>query len=310
MKITNILVAGSYEGEFQKQIPSNIHKNFRFVPVEDISEDDLSWADTYVGFKPAPRFHFKTIRWVHTFNAGVNNYLELDGWRENNVLLTRTVCSFGQRISEYCLSYVLRDLQQQRYFEEKQNEKEWAPKTPKMIKDQIIVVFGTGEIGQEVARTFSAFGAVVYGVSQSGKQKDYFNKVVCTEFSHSILTEADWVISTMPLTKETKGIFDSQLFKSFNNAAFINVGRGATVDEEALIEALNTGNVRHATLDVLNEEPLPETSALWNRNDIVITPHISAVTQLDEAIACFIDTLKKIESNAELTNKVDFSKGY
>jgi phosphoglycerate dehydrogenase-like enzyme len=310
MKITNILVAGPYKEEFQKQLPPTIHKNYRFVPVEDITEEDLSWADAYVGFKPSPLFHFKNIKWVHTFNAGVNNYLELNGWEENHVLLTRTVCSFGQRISEYCLSYVLRDLQHQDYFEKKQREKKWAQKTPKMLKEQTVVVFGTGEIGQEVAKTFTQFGSTVYGVSQTGKQKDYFQNVTTNELAHTILPKADWAISTLPLTSETKSLFDSRMFSSFNGASFINVGRGATVDDHALIEALDSGVVHRAILDVLSTEPLPESSDLWGRADVTITPHISAVTQLDEAVTCFIDTLEKIEKNQELTNMVDFTKGY
>lgn len=310
MEINNILVAGPYEKEFSRQLPTDIHHNFRFIPVELIKDADFLWADAYVGSEPTLGFPLSNFKWVHSFNAGVNNYLEIDGWIEHHVLLTRTVCSFGQKISEYCLSHVLRELQHQRYFEEKQQEKKWSRKTPKMVKDQTIVVFGTGEIGQEVARTFSQFGATVYGVSQSGQQKAYFHKVIPISSVPSYINKADWVISTLPLTIETKELFNSQLFSYFDGAAFINVGRGATVDERALIEALNAGSVRRAVLDVLTKEPLPEDSELWERDDIIITPHISAVTELDEAIACFIDTLQKIENNEELANKVDFLKGY
>lgn len=310
MNIKNILVAGDYEEEFQKQLPMEFQYNLRFVPAEQIKEADILWADAYVGFRPANGFHFQNIKWVHSFNAGVNNYLELDGWQKNDVMLTRTICSFGQRISEYCLSYVLRELQHQRYFEERQQIKDWSKKTPKMIKNQNIVIFGTGEIGQAVAKTFTNFGANVVGVSQSGKQKEYFQKVVKTSSVPMLLSEADWVISTLPLTNETKTLFDRKLFSYFSGAAFINVGRGATVHEQALIEALNVGKVRQAILDVFAEEPLPTSSVLWERDDIVITPHISAVTELDEAISCFLETLNKIENKEELPNKVDFTKGY
>ncbi|WP_026582013.1 D-2-hydroxyacid dehydrogenase [Bacillus sp. J33] len=310
MNIHNILVAGNYEGKFQEQLPAKITHSFRFKQIDEITEEDLSWADAYVGFKPCPGFRFANIKWVHSFNAGVNNYLEIDGWKEHDIFLTRTVCSFGQRISEYCLSYVLRDLQYHHYFEGKQNEKKWAPKTPQMVKDQTIVIFGTGEIGQEVAKIFSSFGAAVYGVSQSGKQKEYFQKVTKTSSAGKLAAQADWIISTLPLTNETSKLFDRTFFSHLNGAAFINVGRGLTVDEQALIEALNSRKVRYAVLDVLETEPLPETSELWERDDIVITPHISAVTELNEAIACFWDTLKRIENNEVLYNRVDFLKGY
>lgn len=306
----NIVIAGNYEEEFYKQLPTDFHCNFRFIRSDEIKEEDLQWADAYVGFSPSPTFCLQHLKWVHSFNAGVNNFLELDGWLENGILLTRTICSFGQRISEYCLSYVLRELQFHTYFEDRQQHKEWAKRTPGMVKEQKIVVFGTGEIGQEVARTFTQLGAAVYGVSQSGKEKEHFQKVVDTSDASTLLTDADWVISTLPLTKDTKELFNSQLFSYFNGAAFINVGRGATVDELALLKALDAGKVRHAVLDVFKEEPLPKSSPLWERENVFITPHISAVTELDEAITCFLETLKRIENSEELPNKVDFNRGY
>lgn len=310
MKISNILVVGEYEEVFQKHMPPTISQSFRFVSANEISEEDMEWADAYVGSAPASRFDLTKLQWVHSFNAGVNNYLVVGGWHENNVVLTRTICSFGQRISEYCLSYILRDIQFQKYFEELQEEKKWVRNPPTMLKEQTIVVFGTGEIGQEVARNFSYFGTTVYGVSQSGTQKEYFEKVFTTSSTSTILPEADWVISTLPLTNETKGLFNTELFSHFNNAAFINVGRGATVDEAALITALESGKISKAVLDVVSIEPLPVDSPLWVRDDITITPHISAITDLDEAVRCFFDTLKKIQQNEALPNKVDVSKGY
>lgn len=303
-------MAGHYEEVFQKHIPPTVSQNFRFVAVDEITEEDMEWADAYVGSAPAPLFDLSKLQWVHSFNAGVNNYLAIDGWQKNNVVLTRTICSFGQRISEYSLSYILRELQHQKYFEDLQEEKKWVRNPPIMLKDQTIVIFGTGEIGQEVARNFTHFGTTVFGVSQSGTQKEYFEKVFATSSASTILPEADWVISTLPLTTETKELFNSELFSHFNNAAFINVGRGATVDEEALIAALDSGKIRKAVLDVVTIEPLPEDSPLWVREDITITPHISAITDLDEAVICFFDTLKKIQQNELLSNMVDVSKGY
>ncbi|WP_419394093.1 D-2-hydroxyacid dehydrogenase [Cytobacillus praedii] len=309
MDIKNILVAGKYEELFQKQITNDESLGFRFIPVDEITLDDLSWADAYVGSKPCSNFNPSNLKWVHSFNAGVNNFLEVDGWKEDT-LLTRTICSFGERISEYCLSYVLSDLQFHTYFKEKQVQKEWAPKTPKMVKDLTIVIFGSGEIGQAVAKTFHRFGATVYGVSQSGNQKEFFKEITKPASAGPLLTLADWVISTLPLTKETMKLIDDKIFNHFKGAAFINVGRGATVDESAMIEALNTGKIRYAVLDVLTAEPLPNDSVLWGRDDLIITPHISAVTDLNEAISCFIETFSNIEKKVKLLNQVDFSKGY
>lgn len=308
MKISHILVAGVDEGNFHGRMPEGIH--FRFVPTDEITDTDLHWADVYVGSRPCAGFHFSRIKWVHSFNAGVNNFLEVKGWQEKGVLLTRTICTFGQRISEYCLSYVLQDLQFHQHFTKSQEQREWSRRTPRMVKNETVVVYGTGEIGQEVARTFRFFGATVYGVSYSGEQKSFFEKVVTGEEAGPFLEKADWLISTLPLTKETEGMFNRELFQHVNGAAFINVGRGGTVEEEALLEALDSVKLRRGILDVFATEPLTKESKLWEREDITITPHISAVTEMDEAIECFFKTLSRVQNQEEIGNRVDITKGY
>ncbi|MCM3601339.1 D-2-hydroxyacid dehydrogenase [Robertmurraya korlensis] len=310
MNIHNILIAGEYQKEFEAYFPNMNQKEFRFLPVESITEHDLDWADAYVGFKPCANFQLSKIKWVHSFNAGVNNYLDIEGWKENHVLLTRTICSFGERISEYCLSYILKNLQYHRQFQQQQQNKKWDQRTPKLLKDVSIIIFGTGAIGQEVAKTFTHFGSTVNGVSESGKQKEYFHKIVPINSVSSIIEDTDWIISTLPLTQQTKQLFNNEIFSQMKSVGFINVGRGATVDENALITALDSGNIHTAILDVVEIEPLPEDSILWLRKDVIITPHISAVTELNEAILGFAQTLHAIESNHPLPNEVDFDKGY
>ncbi|WP_246943354.1 D-2-hydroxyacid dehydrogenase [Bacillus pinisoli] len=310
MDIKNILIAGRYEEEFNRQGANQYPYHFLFKKLEDINEEDLNWADVYVGSKPCSGMNISTLKWVHSFNAGVNNFLEISGWLDQDILLTRTICTFGKRISEYCLSYVLKDLQYHQEFQEKQREKKWQPKTPKMVKDQTVVIYGTGEIGLELAKTFTFFGATVFGVSRSGNDKPYFKKVVDLSQSHTIKEKANYIISTLPLTIETNNFFNSAFFCDLHDTVFLNVGRGLTVNESALINALDNGNVRHAVLDVVNVEPLSEHSKLWSRPEVIITPHISAVTEIDEAVSCFFDTLNKIEKEEVLDNKVDLVKGY
>lgn len=310
MNIHNILIAGEYQKEFETYFPNMKRKEFRFLPVEVITTRDLNWADAYVGFKPCAKFDLSKVKWVHSFNAGVNNFLDIEGWKENDVLLTRTICSFGERISEYCLSYLLKNLQYHEQFQEQQQHKKWIQRTPKLLKDVTIVIFGTGSIGQEVAKTFAHFGSTVIGVSESGKQKEYFHHVVPINSVSSIIGKSNWIISTLPLTHHTKQLFNKKLFSQMKSVGFINVGRGATVDEKALITALDSGNIHTAILDVVEIEPLPVESTLWLRNDVTITPHISAVTELKEAITCFAQTLNAIELNQPLSNSVDFDKGY
>lgn len=285
------------------------HKSFRFIPEEDLSQDDLSWADALVSFNLKTEYDYSTVKWVHSLGAGVDRFLHKKDWNQE-VLLTRTICSFGQRISEYCLSYILRDLQLHDLFQEQQQQKIWVQSTPKLIGEQKVLVYGTGEIGQRIAEVFSGLGVNVYGVSLGGKKKAGFTKIMTFDTHFSVLKEMNYVINTLPLTERTEKLFDHTIFSGLSNVGFINVGRGASVDDTALLHALTTNKVRFAILDVFEHEPLAESNPLWNHPGVQITPHISAITTPSEGAACFLETLKNIDANRPLANKVDTNKGY
>lgn len=308
MKIKNILIAGSYQSDFYPFLKQLEQYKLRFKSTEAISQEDMNWADTYVGFAPNKDFDPSKVKWVHTFNAGVNNYLAISGW--DHTLLTRTISDFGEKMSEYCLSYILADLQCHTQFQAQQKAKVWSAKSPGLLKNQTVTILGTGEIGQKIAEVFSTFGTTVNGISYSGQDKAYFNQITNIENAPTILERSNYIISTLPLTQDTEKLLNQHLFGYLKDAYFINVGRGKVVDTDHLLEALNEGKLRHAVLDVFESEPLTENSELWQREDVTVTPHISALTDIDDAISCFCNTLKKLENNESVSNQVDFSKGY
>ncbi|MBS4218321.1 D-2-hydroxyacid dehydrogenase [Bacillus sp. FJAT-49711] len=310
MEISKIVVTGRMYKEIQEVIDGlETDKIFRFLPEERVGQEDIDWADAYIAFKPIPDMNYKNIKWIHSLGAGVDSFLFDRVWNDN-ILITRTNSSFGERISQYCLSYVLSDLQLHENFQKNQLDKHWSQKTPELLREKNVLVFGTGEIGSEVARTFNFFGANVFGISLSGVPKEPFKEVLVTNNIHSISSHIDIVINTMPLTDKTYELFDFDMFNKFNNILFINCGRGASVEDKALIRALDSGHIRKAILDVFSEEPLSGENIFWDRKDITITPHISAVTSPAEAVTCFMETMNKIEANVELENKVNMVKGY
>lgn len=310
MNITNIVVASPMFKEIQLLIEEKkLKQNFRFLSDEALTQTDIDWADAFVSFNMKGEFDYRKLKWVHSLGAGVDKFLLEKEWPEN-VLLTRTICSFGQRIAEYCLSYLLKDLQLHDSFKGVQADKKWQPATPKLLNEQKVIVYGTGEIGQSVAKILSYFGVEVYGVSLSGKQKNGFNKVLNLDGHYEILNEMDYLINTLPLTEQTFGLFDETIYNKLSNAGFINVGRGASVKEEALLDALKQQTVSFAVLDVFAEEPLPTGNALWSHPNVRITPHISAVTTAREGVDCFVETLRNLEENASLDNIVDVNRGY
>lgn len=310
MNIKNIVVVSPMYKEIQTIIESNqLQNSFRYLPEEKVTQDDLIWADAFVSFTTKSNYEYSHVKWVHSLGAGVDSFLFKKDWNED-VLLTRTICSFGQRIAEYCLSYILKDIQFHDQFQESKGQKKWHPITPRLLNEQKVMIYGTGEIGQRTAMIFSSLGADVYGVSLSGKQKEFFSEVLPIDSHFLRLREMNYIINTLPLTEKTESLFDDNIFSLLSNAGFINVGRGASLDEKALLHALENNHVRFAVLDVFAHEPLPNDNQLWNHPNVCITPHISAVTTPYEGVNCFIETLKNIEENKPLPNKVDVKKGF
>jgi glyoxylate/hydroxypyruvate reductase len=310
LNISNILMISPMYRELKQLIENEkLIQAFRFKSEEEVTDADLDWADAIATFNSQADFDYSKVKWVHSLGAGVDRFLHNKSWDED-VLLTRTICSFGQRIAQYTLSYILQDLQQHHLFAEDSNKKVWEPRTPILMKEKKAVIYGTGEIGQETARVLSLFGMDVYGVSRSGRQKDFFTKVFAINEQQSELKNVGYIINTLPLTTETQSLFNESLFSHFTEVGFINVGRGASVDEEALLQAMDKGALRFAVLDVFREEPLPSGHRFWDHPKIMITPHISAVTTPEEAVSCFIETLFNIEQNKELLNQVDIKNGY
>ncbi len=308
MEITNILIVSPEYKEIKKLIDEkDVQKDIRYVL--ELNEEDMQWADALVGFHINGDADYSKVKWVHSLGAGVDQFLFKREWNEN-VLLTRTICSFGPRIAEYCLSYLLKDLQLHKQFQENKERRYWQPMTPKLLSEQKVMIYGTGEIGQTVAKTLSFFGAQVFGVSLSGKTKEGFNEVMTVKSHYSYLSGMDTIINTLPLTEETELLFNADIFQELSGAAFMNVGRGASLDESALLDALKMGKVSYAVLDVFAEEPLKEEHLFWNHPHIYITPHISAVTTPEEGVECFLETLKNIEGNKPLRNKVDVKRKY
>jgi phosphoglycerate dehydrogenase-like enzyme len=302
MDIKKILVTGRMYKDLEKLALLDTKREYMFLPEAEVSSNHFDWADGYVAFKPTESFHFGRLQWVHALGAGVDAFLFNREWKKD-VLLTRTVGSFGRKIGEYCLSYILADVQLHENFQQNQTERQWLPSQQKLLQQLNIVIFGTGTIGKEVARMLRSFGVTVNGISRSGASNCHFNKVLPITEVHSLLAQADWVINTLPLTPFTERLFELRLFSCMHGAGFINVGRGASVDENALLVAIERGQVRRAVLDVFREEPLPAQSPMWAHPNVIITPHISAVTGLDEAIDSLLAVLGEIDSGRYCANE-------
>lgn len=264
-----------------------------------------------VTFYPPEDEDLSKYDWVHCVGAGVDGICKAFEGVSLEPLVTRTTGRMGQQIGEYCAGYGLAHLQKMAKRRELASARDWDREAaaPAYVFETPVAVIGTGSIGQGVARAFSAMGAPVTGLSRTGKAVDGFDKVIALERLSKELG-AKILIGALPLTPETDSVIGESAFAQLEGALFINVGRGATLDEDALKAALDAGQVSHAVLDVFRDEPLSPESWLWAHGSVTVTPHVSGLTRPEEGVARLLELLKRRLAGETITSDVDISRGY
>jgi phosphoglycerate dehydrogenase-like enzyme len=261
----------------------------------DLTADDLEWGDTYIGFRRPPLASMGNIRWVHCTGAGVDSWL-LPVELPRDILLTRTSESFGPMIAEWALARALAFSQQLIDLAQHQRRREWKPRDVAMLRGTTVVVVGTGDVGTHVGRVFRSMGCDVHGVSRSGSgDGSVFSTRSKVSSLATVVSKADWLIVTLPLTSATRGVIGRATLQACRGAVLMNAGRGAVVDEALLPEALDNGWLQGAALDVFETEPLAKESPLWADARVIISPHISGITTTEGAVTGFLDSLSALE---------------
>jgi phosphoglycerate dehydrogenase-like enzyme len=252
------------------------------------------------------------VRWIQTASDGVDGLL-FPALVEAGVVVTNARGVFDDAIAEWTIGAMLafptRILDQR----DAQSRKTWLTGRTERLAGRRLLVVGPGPIGRAVARRASSLGMQVSAVGRSARDDDLFGRVRGRGELHAALAEADYVVDTMPITDGTRHTFDASAFAAMRpEARFLNVGRGATVDARALVEALRHGRIAGAALDVFEEEPLPEASPLWGMSNVLISPHMCGdFTGWEVAVnELFSDNLERFVRGEELHNRVDTLLGF
>ncbi len=282
----------------------------RGKPFTEVTDDDLAWADAYLGFKRPALPTMGNVRWVQSTGAGVDSWLQpVELPRE--IVLTRTPESFGPMIAEWALARALASVTKLGELATAQREHRWAPSDIATLRGTHAVVVGTGDVGTHVGRLFAALGCRVTGVSRTGRgDSAVFASVYSTESLAHVAGEADWLILTLPLTPATRGLVGEAVLSACRGTFLMNAGRGAVVDEAVLPRALDAGWLRGAALDVFEIEPLPATSPLWDDPRVMISPHVSGLTTIEGAVHGFVECLAMFERGETPRWIVDRERGY
>lgn len=289
----NLLITGAWQQakEFIEKIEMQGHQVIFLQYEEDELPCEYDWVEGIIGngiFLSHPIEKFTNLRYIQLTSAGFDrvgmNYVKEHGIRINNA---RGV--YSTPIAEMVIAGVLQLYKQMRFFAENQKSHKWEKYRELLeLTDKKILIIGTGSVGTECAKRFAAFDSEVLGADMYPKENKWYERIVCLDNVDSVIAEADVVVMTAPLTEQSYHMMNAERFKAMKNSTvFVNVSRGKIVDEVALIEALNSGELCGAVLDVFENEPLAD-SALWDMENVVITPHNSFVGEKNE------DRLNKI----------------
>jgi phosphoglycerate dehydrogenase-like enzyme len=251
------------------------------------------------------------LRWIQSTSAGVE---KLAPTLPDSVVLTNASGVHGPKGGEYAMTALLMLNHRVPDFVTAQRAKRWEQAFSAPIAGKTVLILGVGAIGSAAARLARRFGLRILGVSRSGKAHPLVDRMYTPSALRRALPQADFVLATLPLTAETRGLLGrAELDLLPRHAGIVNLGRGAVIDYDALADKLRRGELSGAVLDVFPEEPLPARSPLWTVPNLIMSPHCAvddAASYAERALDIFIGNVERYLAGRRLVNVVDKALGY
>lgn len=253
------------------------------------------------------------LQWIHAMAAGAGGAVKASGLDTETLQKFHVTTSAGVHalpLAEFSAFGILNGFKRSAELAQDQAAKHWPGlRTPtKLANGSKVVIAGLGEIGMETARVARALGMRVSGTKRNVEAIEGIDEVTDNNGLAGLLANADAVVNTLPGTPYTEGLFNQEIFSAMQpGTVFVNVGRGTVVDEDALLEALDNGQVSYACLDVFAVEPLPQDSPLWNHPKVLVSPHTSALSAAENRLIAerFCSNLRTFLDGGELPHLVD-----
>jgi phosphoglycerate dehydrogenase-like enzyme len=253
-----------------------------------------------------PHFGSPTLRWMQSPGAGVE-HPAFGALIERGIRLTNGSGLHAEPIAQYIFTYVLHWERQVARHQAQQAARQWNLLVSEDLTSKTLGIVGLGGIGEAAARIGRAFGMRVIGMRRSPIESPFVDLHLPPEELHALLAQSDYVVLSLPLTDASRHLIGVAEFETMGaDAVLINVARGGVVDEPALIEALRSGTIRGATLDVVATEPLPEESPLWSLPNCIITPHDAGWSPraCERIAALFLDNLGRYVRGDPMRNEI------
>jgi phosphoglycerate dehydrogenase-like enzyme len=253
--------------------------------------------------------HLPRLTWTQLTWAGVEPLLDPSLRRDYQ--LTNLRGAFGPLMSEFVFAYLL--LHERRVLArlDAQRAGQWEATPPGTLRGRTIGLVGVGSIGAHLALTARHFGMRVHGYTRSTRTSPDVDQYFHGDEKVAFASGLDYLVAVLPDTPDTRAIVDRAMIDALPaHALLINAGRGRTLDEAPLIEALTEGRLAGAVLDVFSEEPLPVDHRLWRTPNVFITSHTAAPTVPADAVRVFAENYRRFVAGEPLLYRVDFDRGY
>ncbi len=253
------------------------------------------------------------LKWAFCLSAGVEE-LPFDELKRRGIIVSNASGVHAEQMSEHTLGVMIAFCREFHTMMKNQFERRWERLTDvDELSGKTLCVIGTGSIGREIAHKAKAFYMNVIGVKNTPAALPGFDAVYTLEHLHDALKLADYIVLIAPLTEKTYHMLGSKEFQCMKKSAvFINISRGDTVDEEALINALENGWIKGAGLDVFHEEPLPPESKLWTLPNVILTPHNSGLSRhyFQKCVELFAEAYERYTAGQGALNQIDLEGRY
>ena len=321
-KLTTLLSSISSQ-ENCEIIPYYIEQNEIDSKIKEIPDLDMVTSDPKCApFIPKLLNHYKNLKWVHSMFAGVDKFLaQKEIFDNNEITLTNARGAFAGPLAEYTILAMLHFNYNVPTYMECQEKHQWKKLTNTMIDKRTLLIIGYGRNGVAIAkRAKCGFNMKIIGIVRELRQdvegKEFTDELYgFDKLNKDVIGKADFILTTLPETKESRGLFNKKFFESMKkDAVFINIGRGSAVIEEDLIEALNNNVIRGAVLDVCQHEPLDKEDKLYNvsKDKLFITNHCGDFTTdyIDQAYELLVQNIISFIKTGKLATVVRKQLGY
>jgi len=252
-----------------------------------------------------------SLKWIAVGGSGTDHLMP---WDTSKLTVTNSAGVAAEAMAQYIIGGILHFTLGFPGFAKQQRDHFWnLASTVDTVTGRTMAILGLGKTGQAVAKVAKALGMQVVGIRARPAPTAHVDRVEPMERLREVLGIADFVAVCLPLTPSTRGLLDADAFREMKpGAILVDVSRGSIVRQAALIEALTSGRLKGAVLDVFETEPLPRDNPLWDMENVIVTPHCSSVYDGWErrSVEMFCDNLDRWKRGEPLQNVVDPGRGY